>query len=198
MREDALRRIVEATLGSRFTIERRRELADHLEDSIRGKVDGGMGEADALAQSLEELGDLDRIAASYPAAGPALVTPEGWTNTGSIWTCFAYVVMFTAFHSIVTVRFSELIRGLSVERPSLFGAVATTAEWLAASWPMTFGALIAIGLACWRLNRVPAARRAAPPVSLGLFILLLASMFIAILPFIGVMDAITASAARAR
>ncbi|KAF0243467.1 MAG: hypothetical protein FD180_3357 [Planctomycetota bacterium] len=95
-RDEALRRMLEThSAASAMTPEERQELCDHLCDAVEAKVKGGTAELQAAAEAFAEIGDLRKIAKSFPR-GPALATTGGLLVAVSGWTAPAAAYLLLA------------------------------------------------------------------------------------------------------
>lgn len=121
-REEALRRILEATAAARnLSEDERRELLAHLEDSVEDRVRAGTPEAQAIAQALEEMGNLEAIARQFRAVRPVAVTPEGQTLPVRVASLAAACALLTfcAVQLMVTPRFAMIFDQVDVPLPAM-------------------------------------------------------------------------------
>ena len=171
-REEALRRILGAAAAGRLTEEQHRELLGHLEDSVEAKVAGGASEIDAVALSLEELGDLGKIARQFPGPKPAAATPDGAVIAeGTAYAALAltFVGFFGILGHFVVPKLAEVFRQTRVPLPALTAFYIAAGDLLA-SHPLPAAAgLLALGAAAWRF------RRSRVPRAVGAWALVLAA-----------------------
>lgn len=159
--DEALRRILDVAAAGRLSEEQHRELLAHLEDSVEAKVAAGASEVDAVARSLEELGDLGKIARQFPPPRPVRVTPEGAVlaeGTAYAATALILLAFFGVLGLFVGPKLADLFGQVRVPLPGmtvlLLGAIRLIADHPVAA----LAAAGALATATWRFRtRIPRA-----------------------------------------
>lgn len=193
--DEALRRILDVAAAGRLSEEQHRELLAHLEDSVEAKVAAGASEVDAVARSLEELGDLRKIARQFPPPRPVLVTPEGAVlaeGTAYAATALILLAFFGVLGLFVGPKLADFFGQLRVPLPGLSVFFLGLGDAVA-SHPVAAIAVIAgLAAATWRFRaRIP---RAAGAWALALSVgLCLAAVLALLLPLLSLMESVGGS-----
>jgi hypothetical protein len=194
-REEALRRIFEATLpADRLGDEQRRELLAHLDDAVEAKVAGGVPEMEAVGRAFEELGDLKKIAQSFPApAAPALATTTGvrvypWAEHGY------FLLLFFAFAQfVIAPKLIALFPRTRVAMPGLTLMFWEVGRFMRDQWWATAVTLLMLA---WALVRYRKSVRWRMALDLGYGvagILLFVGIFVSVvLPFVTLLEGLSA------
>ncbi|MBI3858245.1 MAG: hypothetical protein HY293_21390 [Planctomycetes bacterium] len=193
-REEALRRIFEATgVEARLSDEQKRELLAHLEDAVEAKVAAGIPEMDAVGQAFVELGDLKRIARSFPAPAAVAATAEGprfrvWS--GSLGEMgYLFLLFFTFVQLLITPALVQVFIKVRVPLPGLTLLFWTLSGSMRTYWPLLAAALIGLAVVLYRFRR-PGKGRTALNLVLGLgSAALLGGVFAGVLlPFVSLLQ----------
>jgi hypothetical protein len=195
-REEALRRIFEATgVAGRLTEDQKRELLAHLEDAVEAKVAVGVPEMEAVGQAFEELGDLRKIARSFPPAPGALAaTPGGFIQLwwgGATEMGYLLLLFFAFVEMMILPSFAVVFARTQVPLPGLTLLFLTLGFRMRESWLVVALVLLALGALVVKIRRLGRWRRAVEGVLvLGSALLCAAALAAAVLPLISLLEGI--------
>lgn len=181
-REPWIRSVLEATGVARlYPPDALREIVAHLDDAVDAKVRSGSEEGPALAEALQEVGDLKSLAARYPRGASGGALASGYL------AAVVFVVLLILQTMYVVPGVVGAFHRAHVELPALTHVTVAISAWVARGWFVLLLAAAALGWAAWRYRSNRWVSFGVPLVGLVAGITTSLSAFSLLLPLISLM-----------